>query len=428
MKNKNLKIKETLKKTRLKRSKQKCIVFKFKINESNLTKIQKEQLKMMFIEGKWLYNNIISNLQNKNFSLKEFNPLISEVKRFDKDKNEIISQLNYLPGSCKQTIYSQIISSLKTLRTLQKKGYQKHGHLKFISELTAINFKQYGSTHEIRSITKMKIQGISKLVKVSGIQQLKNIKKIEFANAKLLNTASGYYVALTCYVPISKTKSKKQTIKQNLGLDFGCQTSITDSNGKKINISFEESEQLKRLQKQLSKKTNKYSNRRNKLIKRIRKEYEHISNKKLDVANKFIHEMKTYNKVIIQDEQLQNWHKNGHGKKVQYSCLGTIKAKLKLLDNVIVLDKFIPTTKICFNCGQKYDMKQSQRTFVCNCGIKEDRDVHAAKNMVWIYENLVGRDTAEFTLKEFKINFSKHHFDVENKSMNDDLRRCSVFS
>jgi hypothetical protein len=80
------------------------------------------------------------------------------------------------------------------------------------------------------------------LVKVSGIQQLKNIKKIEFANAKLLNTASGYYVALTCYIPISKTKSKKQTIKQNLGLDFGCQTSITDSNGKKINISFEESE------------------------------------------------------------------------------------------------------------------------------------------------------------------------------------------
>ena len=57
-----------------------------------------------------------------------------------------------------------------------------------------------------------------------------------------------------------------------------------------------------------------------------------------------------------------------------------------------------------------------------------DRDVHAAKNMVWIYENLVGRDAAEFTLKEFKAAMQKHQFDVEHKLMDDDLRRCSVFS
>ena len=53
-----------------------------------------------------LQNNIISNLQNKDFSLKNFNPLISEVKLLDKDKNEIISKMEYLPGSCKQTITS----------------------------------------------------------------------------------------------------------------------------------------------------------------------------------------------------------------------------------------------------------------------------------------------------------------------------------
>lgn len=382
----------------------------------------------MFIEGKWFYNNIVSNLQNKDFSLKEFNPLISEIKHFDKDKNEIISQLNYLPGSYKQTILSQIISSLKTIKTLKKRKFQKHGNLKFISELSAINLKQYGITHEIRSSTKMKIQGISKLVKVSGIQQIKKLKNIDFANAKLLNKASGYYIVLNCYVPILKTNKNKQIIHQNLGLDFGCKTSITDSNGKKINISFEESEQLKKLQRQLSKKKNKYSNRRNKLIKKIRKEYEHISNKKRDISNKFIHQMKSYDKVIIQDEQLQNWQKNGHGKKIQHSCLGKIKTKLKQLDNVVVLDKFIPTTKMCIKCGKIHNMKQSQRIFNCDCGINEDRDVHAAQNMVWIYEHLVGRDTTEFTLKEFKINLSKHHFDVENKSMNDDLRRCSVFS
>ena len=89
--NKNLKIKEALQKTRQKRSSQKCMVFKFKINKSKLSKKQKEELEMMFVEGKWFYNNVISNLRNESFSLKDFNPLIPEVKHLDKDKNEIIS-------------------------------------------------------------------------------------------------------------------------------------------------------------------------------------------------------------------------------------------------------------------------------------------------------------------------------------------------
>lgn len=72
-------------------------------------------------------------------------------------------------------------------------------------------------------------------------------------------------------------------------------------------------------------------------------------------------------------------------------------------------------------------MKLSDRTFRCECGITADRDVHAAQNMVWIYENLVGRDAAEFTLKEFEASLRKH-FDAEHKHTDDDLRRCSVFS
>lgn len=102
--NKSLKIKEAIKATRLKRSGQKCRVFKFKINQSKLSKKQNEQLRMMFVEGKWLYNDIVSRLQDPVFSLKDYNPLVKEVRHYDKDKNEIVSLLEYLPGSCKQTI------------------------------------------------------------------------------------------------------------------------------------------------------------------------------------------------------------------------------------------------------------------------------------------------------------------------------------
>ena len=35
--------------------------------------------------------------------------------------------------------------------------------------------------------------------------------------------------------------------------------------------------------------------------------------------------------------------------------------------------------------------------------------------MVWIYENLVGGDTAEFTLKEFRTYMNRTRFVSENK-------------
>lgn len=59
---KNIKIRQSLQETRTKRAGQRCIVYKFKINESKLSKRQKTELKMMFVEGKWLYNYVVANL------------------------------------------------------------------------------------------------------------------------------------------------------------------------------------------------------------------------------------------------------------------------------------------------------------------------------------------------------------------------------
>lgn len=73
-------------------------------------------------------------------------------------------------------------------------------------------------------------------------------------------------------------------------------------------------------------------------------------------------------------------------------------------------------------------MHQHQRTYECSCGVKEDRDIHAAKNMLWIYENLVGRDAAEFTLEEFEASMLGRKQSSKAQALDDDTRRCSVFS
>jgi transposase len=73
-------------------------------------------------------------------------------------------------------------------------------------------------------------------------------------------------------------------------------------------------------------------------------------------------------------------------------------------------------------------MHEQQRTYKCSCGITEDRDIHAAKTMLWIYDNLVGRDAAEFTLEEFEAAMLWHYQLSKAQALDNDPRRCSVFS
>ena len=68
---KRLKIKESMQRTRAKRSKQVCRVFKVKIDYSKLSAKQKEQLKMMFVEGKWIKNDRIAWVRDNNKSIFE---------------------------------------------------------------------------------------------------------------------------------------------------------------------------------------------------------------------------------------------------------------------------------------------------------------------------------------------------------------------
>ena len=94
---------------------------------------------------------------------------------------------------------------------------------------------------------------------------------------------------------------------------------------------------------------------------------------------------------------------------MQHSCLGLVKAKLKALPQTIILDKWIPTTKWCSRCGTKNEyITLADRTFHCGCGCTEDRDIHAAKNMLAIKDavfstnNFVPTEHREVTLMEFK--------------------------
>lgn len=375
MDDKNGKIADSIRKTRDKRKSQDCKVYRFKIDRSSLSTQQLDTIQMMFLEAKRFYNHILTVEDIFHCDYKDF----SSVVYLDRDRCPVTYQIQHLSATTRQAIISQVQSQIKGLSVLKKHGHQV-GSLKFKSELSSIPLKQYGITHRIVGTNKFKIQGISKPIRVNGLKQLSKSGTIDYANAKLLYDGYDYFVSLTCFV------EKEEPIeKQHIGIDLGCATTVTLSDGVKFDVQVGESERLKKLQTRLSRQV-KRSNNWKKTRSKIRKEYTHLCNQKKDRANKILSYLKRY-AVVMQDEQLDSWKTDINSKKIQHSALGRIKTVLMSRPDTVVLDQWFPTTKMCSKCGSKnQSITLSDRTFKCpDCGVVEDRDVHAAQNMLFFY-------------------------------------------
>ena len=383
---KNNTIRETLKETKLRHASMRPFVVELKLDLKCLNKTEREKLKSYFTECKWLANYLIG-LNSEEF--KSFDTRTRDITSLDKDKN-IINRHLEMPAKLIQTVYSSLKADKASLNAKYHKTGKPLGELKFRSEYNSIELNQYGNTHKICYMDEgnssgkyrntVHIAGIRRPIRVSGMDQIK--EGAEFANAKLIRKPSGIYLHLTCYIPAKESNDRKE-LKPAIGVDMGIRTTIITSEGDKYDISIRESERLKGLQRKLARQTKGskgWWNTRN----RIRREYERIENRRRDMANKLVNTLTADRELVaIQDESISGWHKGLFGNQVQNSALGTVKYKLKNRDNVIVISKWFPSTKMCPECGHKHDMTLSERTYRCpDCGYTEDRDIKAAKTLL----------------------------------------------
>lgn len=400
---KNQQISDTKRKTVERHQSMSCKTFDVKVQENALSARQREALRRIFLEQKWYKNFILAwSEQSEDNKISQFDTKQTAITKKDKDMNDVPVTIQYLTAQSRQCLVSRMLSNMKTIKALTKAKKQRGGKLRFSSEETIIDLKQYGRSHKILSPNRIRIAGIPKALRVNGLRQFIGIEGIEFANARLIRRATGYYVQFVCYVP-KDARCKNENNGTIIGVDFGCETSFTLSDGNKIDVKLRESDRLRRLQRELSRKK-KGSGNFWRCVGKIRKEYQRLSNQRDDIAHKIVALLTSYGVCVIQDEQIKGWHKGGHGKAVQHSVLGRVKAKLLESENVVVLNRFALTTKLCTSCGRIHDeLTQRDRTFVCDCGVRMDRDVHAAQNMVWFYENNVGVGRTDVKRVEMRV-------------------------
>ena len=416
------KIKNSLKITKEKRKTQDVIVLKLKIDNDKLNNNTIKALNTMFLEAKWLYNYILDKEFNNDIFKFDYKTNYANV--YVKDHYEK-RKINYLSAQMKQDLLKRTENNISGLHELKENGF-KTGKLKFKKEINSIPLRQFGkgkTYNIINNFNYIKIQRIEQPLKVNGFYETftddENIKhkelkydfnNLDFGNAMLIHKNNNYYINITAY-----TKKEETDNNRIIGIDSGIKTQITMSNGLKLEYNIPKSKREIRLQRELSRKA-KYAEGTKKLSReqsknyyknknRLNKEQQKRNNKKRDIKNKIVHYITSnYNIIITQNDNIAGWQKL-FGKKIENTGIGSIIEALKSkASNLILISRFIPTTKECNNCHNKYDIKLNERIYKCsNCGYTIDRDYNSSLNMIYYgmktkkFKNSVPEDSREFT-------------------------------
>lgn len=146
---------------------------------------------------------------------------------------------------------------------------------------------------------------------------------------------------------------------------------------------------LRRHQKQLSRRK-KGSNRRSKTRKLVARVHEKLANARQDFLHKLSKRITDESQVVaVESLNIRGMLKNRKlSKAIAQSGWGTflnfLDYKLKKKGGVLVeVDRFFPSSKLCSNCGHKYqELTLSERVWTCKqCSTTHIRDEVAAKNI-----------------------------------------------
>ena len=212
-------------------------------------------------------------------------------------------------------------------------------------------------------------------------------------------TPSGKYYASVLYEYESQVP--KVTPANILGLDYSSPYLYIDSNGNEPDYEkpFRKyHDKLAKEQRKLSEMAlkakaagRKLSDCRNyqKQKRKVAKTHEKIANCRKDALHKLSRQLaNNYDAVAVEDLNMRAMSQglnlgkatmdNGYGMFVVF-----LKYKLEEQGKqLIVIDKWYPSTKTCSCCGNTKPMRLSDREYVCpECGLVIDRDINAAINI-----------------------------------------------
>ena len=182
--------------------------------------------------------------------------------------------------------------------------------------------------------------------------------------------------------------------KEFLGLDWGIKNFMTTSCKELINYPKEivrEYYRIRKLSHYLDKKV-KNSNNYKKLKKKFDKAYKRMNGLKRNFIHQETTKLARQYHIVIEDISWNQISKDKKGKKRKFIRRMSMIAPKYMFDEQLewkckkfgsYFIKVSPknTSKTCSVCGQIHNMTLGDRTMICSCGNKMDRDINAAINI-----------------------------------------------
>ena len=251
-------------------------------------------------------------------------------------------------------------------------------------------------------IAKLKVK--KNLVLIEKVGWIKTSEQlpmnVKYTNPRISFDQKYWYVSVGIEEELEQTELTEEVI----GIDLGVKELAVCSNHqvfKNINKTKEVrkiEKRLRRLQRKVSRKyeMNKEGSRfvKTSNIIKIEKKIQHLHRRLTNIRDNHIHQatnaiVKTKPcKVVMEDLNVSGMMKNRHLSKAlanqkmfEFICQMKYKCK-KYGIEFIQVDRFYPSSKTCSCCGTtKKDLKLSDRTYACECGLKIDRDLNASINL-----------------------------------------------
>ncbi|MDY7007443.1 MAG: RNA-guided endonuclease TnpB family protein [Cyanobacteriota bacterium] len=242
--------------------------------------------------------------------------------------------------------------------------------------------------------------------KLPFIGWVKTYEPIEATTQKITISRQAGDWYLSCSYEFTPASTPKTT--EVVGVDLGVKTLATLSTG----VVFEGAKSYKKFENKLS--NLQYLNR-NKNIgsanwRAVQLKIAKLHRKIANIRKDALHELTTYlaknhSIVSIEDLNVRGMLAN-HKLAKSIADRGFFEFRRQLEykcewygSNLVVVDRFFPSSKTCSNCGHVQDMPLNVRTFDCpECGISIDRDLNASINLrdaVGLTVNACGRSAAD---------------------------------
>jgi putative transposase len=196
---------------------------------------------------------------------------------------------------------------------------------------------------------------------------------------------------------VKKDKHNNTTSRKTVGIDFGMKTFLTFSDNTTIQspLHFLSSlSKTKMLNRSLSKKKRGSQNRKKAKIT-LAKHHIKIANQRKDFFYKLANELADkFETIFVEDLDMKSMQRKW-GRKISDLSYSYFLEILLTKTNVIKIDRYYASSKICRHCNQKNDnLEITQREWVCsNCNITLDRDLNASINIHRVGTSTLSSDT-----------------------------------